>query len=178
MAELTTFARPYAKAAYAFAVEQNAVDAWENMLTLAAQVVVEPTMSRYLSKPALSATDRAQAIAEVCGDQLDASVTNLITQLAEHHRLAVLPQVAELFRILSAEAEQTVDVELTSAYTLDEAATQKIVAALKARLQRDVRVTSQVDESLLGGMIIRAGDTVIDGSVRGRLQRLTEQLQS
>ena len=178
MAELTTLARPYAKAAYLFAREQQKLPQWERALGLLAQVVEEPAMVAFLGRPELDAAKRVQALAGVCGDALDGAQANFLTLLAEHHRLGLLPHVFAAYRALLAEAEQTVDVELVSAYALDDAATQKLVAALKKRLGRQVRINSRVDASLLGGVVIRAGDTVIDGSVRGRLARLTEQLQS
>lgn len=178
MAELTTLARPYAKAAYLFAREQNALPQWEQMLGLVARVVEEPTMVAFLGRPELGVAERVKALAEVCGDALSGGLVNFLSLLAEHHRLSLLPYIFAAFRALLAEAEQTVDVELISAFALNEAAVQKLVAALKKRLGHEVRINSRVDAALLGGVVIRAGDTVIDGSVRGRLSRLAEQLQS
>lgn len=178
MAELTTFARPYAKAAYLYAQEQGVLTDWESMLGLVAQLVVEPAVEHHLGRPELSAGDRVNALATLCGDALTPAGKNFLTQLAENHRLALLPEIHDLFKIMLADAEQKVDVELVSAFALDDAATAKIVDSLKARFGRDVRVNTKVDESLIGGVLVRTGDTVIDGSVRGRLARLAEQLNS
>ena len=178
MAELTTIARPYAKAAFLFAKEENALEKWEKMLGLAAAVASDSTMLAYLSQPELGTDAKIAAFAEVCGDELDESGRNFIAQLAAHKRLPLLPVIQKLFHTLPAEQQQFADVELISAFELDDAVAEKLVAALKKRLQREVNVTTSVDQSLIGGVLVRAGDTVIDGSVRGRLNRLAEQLNS
>lgn len=178
MAELTTIARPYAKAAFLFARENDALDEWEQMLGLVASVAEEPAVHEFLDQPGLDSAAKAAAFVEVCGDQLNEQGAHFIAQLAEHKRLAALPIVFELYHQLLAQARQTTEVELVSAYELADAETDKLVAALKKRLGRDVIVSSRVDASLIGGVLVRAGDTVIDGSVRGRLNRLAEQLNS
>ena len=179
MAELTTIARPYAKAAFRFAQEHDAFTKWESMLGLAAAVAEAPAMQDYLRQPSLGAKQKAEAFIDVCGaDALDDDGRNFITLLAENDRLAVLPVIFSLFHALVAEQQAIVDAEILSAYELDEKEVERLVASLKQRLGREVRATSTVDASLLGGIVIRAGDTVIDGSVRGRLARLAEQMNS
>ncbi len=169
MAELTTIARPYAKAAFVFAKEHDALEQWEKMLGLAAAV---------LDQPELDDATKVSAFAEVCGDELDESARNFVAQLTQNKRLPLLPIILQLFHELLAEQQQFTDVEMISAFELDDAATDKLVAALKKRLGTEVNVTTSVDQSLIGGVLVRAGDTVIDGSVRGRLNRLAEQLNS
>ena len=178
MAELTTIARPYAKAAFVFAKEQGALDKWEKMLGLAAAVAGDASMRAYLDQPELDDAAKVSAFAEVCGDELDESGRNFIAQLAHNKRLPLLPVILELFHALLAAEQQFTDVELVSAFEMDDAVAEKLVAALKKRLGTDVNVTTSVDKSLIGGVLVRAGDTVIDGSVRGRLNRLAEQLNS
>ena len=178
MAELTTIARPYAKAAFMFAKEQNALAEWEQMLGLAAAVAQEATMRAYLDQPELDSETQAKAIGDVCGDELNESARNFIAQLADNKRLALLPTIAMLFHELAAEDQRIIDVQLIAPFELEDAETDKLVTALKTRLGRDVQVSTSVDESLIGGVLVRAGDTVIDGSVRGRLNRLAEQLNS
>lgn len=178
MAELTTIARPYAKAAFLFARDNSALAEWEKMLGVAAAVAEDPAMRAWLQQPQLSAGQRAEAFADVCGDTLDEGGRNFVAQLAEHGRLPLLPAVFELFHALVAAEQAVVDVELISAHALEDAEVERLVASLKQRLGREVRTTSKVDERLIGGVLIRAGDTVIDGSVRGRLARLAEQLNS
>ena len=178
MAELTTIARPYAKAAFVFAKEHDALEQWEKMLGLAAAVAGDASMRAYLDQPELDDAAKVSAFAEVCGDELDESGCNFVAQLAQNKRLPLLPIILQLFHELLAEQQQFTDVEMISAFELDDAATDKLVAALKKRLGTEVNVTTSVDQSLIGGVLVRAGDTVIDGSVRGRLNRLAEQLNS
>ena len=178
MAELTTLARPYAKAAFLFAREQNALDKWETMLGLAAALIEDADMASALDSPQLSATDKAKLFVDVGGDQFDAGIANLIAQLAENKRLELLPLIFAQFHALMAEQQKFADVEVVSAFELNDAETGKLVESLKKRFGMEVRVSSKVDAGLIGGVIIRAGDTVIDGSVRGRLHKLAEQLNS
>lgn len=178
MAELTTIARPYAKAAFLYAQDNDRLAEWESMLKLAAAVVQQPTMRAALEDPARGAQGSADLLAEVCGDELDSSVRNFITQLAWNKRLIVLPEIARQFHDLVAQRQQFRDVDVVSAFELEDAETDKLADALRKRLALEVNVSGRVDESLLGGVVIRAGDTVIDGSVRGRLDRLAERLNS
>ncbi|MDH5537493.1 MAG: F0F1 ATP synthase subunit delta, partial [Betaproteobacteria bacterium] len=93
-----------------------------------------------------------------------------------NRRLALLPEIVELYEALRAEAEAVIEADVTSAYALSETEQEKIRAALRRRLGREVRITTYVDASLLGGIVIRAGDLVIDGSVRGRIAALATHL--
>jgi F-type H+-transporting ATPase subunit delta len=179
MAELTTIARPYAKAAFQFAREANALEQWEKMLGVAAAVAEEPSVRAFLAKPELPSTRKAEIFADICGAEvLDEQGRNFVSLLAQNNRLSVLPLVFQLFHELVAEQEAFVDAQIISAHELEAAEVERLVELLKKRLGREIRATSAVDESLIGGVVIRAGDTVIDGSVRGRLARLTEQLNS
>ena len=131
MAELTTIARPYAKAAFVFAKEQGALDKWEKMLGLAAAVAGDASMRAYLDQPELDDAAKVSAFAEVCGDELDESGRNFIAQLAHNKRLPLLPVILELFHALLAAEQQFTDVELVSAFEMDDAVAEKLVAALK-----------------------------------------------
>lgn len=176
MAELITIARPYAKAAYLHAVEHDLLDQWEVMLASAAAVAQDPKMLEISCQPGLTAAEKAAIFCEVLGDVLDEGGKNLIAQLAQHRRIEVLPDIHVLYHQLLAEHQKSTDVELVAAEQLDDAEVEKLVSALKKRLGRDVRLTTSVDASLIGGVLVKAGDTVIDGSIRGRLGRLAEQL--
>lgn len=178
MAELTTIARPYAKAAFLYASDNNALDKWEDSLALLAALVEEPTLSAALEDPRLGSADKAALLTEVCGEELAEGGSNLIAQLADNKRLGLLPVIHQLYHELKAKQQQFADVEVLSAFELNDAETEKLVAALKKRLGVEVRVNTKVDQSLIGGVLVRAGDTVIDNSVRGRLQKLAEQLNS
>jgi F-type H+-transporting ATPase subunit delta len=178
MADLTTIARPYAKAAFLYASEKNALDAWEDSLALLSAVVQDEALAATLQNPRMGSEEKAEVLSGICGEQLDEGGRNLVAQLAQNRRLALLPTIHGLYHELKAQAQQFADVEVLSAFELSDAEVDKLVASLKQRLGMDVRVEAKVDESLIGGVLVRAGDTVIDSSVRGRLQKLAEQLNS
>jgi F-type H+-transporting ATPase subunit delta len=178
MAELTTLARPYAKAVFAEASEKGALDAWSADLALLAACVADADMAKVLVHPSLTAQQQAQALTDVCGDKLNEAAKNLVAVLAENKRLMLVPEIAALYEELKAQLQNTVDVVVTSAFELSNEQADKLAQALKAKLQCDVRLTSEVDESLIGGAIIRAGDLVIDGSVPGKLSKLAEAMKS
>ena len=177
MAELTTIARPYAKAAFDFAVEQNAVDSWAEMLKFAALVSENETIQPLLAG-ALASKQLADLFIGVCGEQVNEQGHNLIKVMAENGRLRVLPDVLEQFEHLRALSEATAEVEVTSANELSNEQLSKITSAMEKRLSRKVKLNCKIDKSVMAGVIIRAGDMVIDGSVRGRLERLADVLQS
>ncbi|MBF7728887.1 F0F1 ATP synthase subunit delta [Pseudomonas sp. N040] len=178
MAELTTLARPYAKAAFEYAQSQNQLTAWSAMLGLAVAVAGDATLQQILKAPRLTGEEKANTFVDVCGDKLDAKVQNFIHVLAENDRLLLLPEIAELFELFKAEQEKSVDVEVTSAFALNNEQKDKLAKVLSARLSREVRLHATEDSTLIGGVIIRAGDLVIDGSVRGKIAKLAEALKS
>jgi F-type H+-transporting ATPase subunit delta len=176
MAEKATIARPYAKAAFQLAREHNAFERWSQVLSRAAAGVQDERVARLLLSPRVTAADLAGLLGDVCGDALDDRSRNFISTLAHNRRLARLPEIAAMFEVLRAEVENIADVQVTSAVQLDEAQRQRLAAALKKRLQRDVRLHCQVDASLIGGAIVRSGDFVIDGSLKARLDRLAAEM--
>lgn len=178
MAELTTLARPYAKAAFELAQAQQQLANWSAMLGLAAAVSQDDTMQRMLKAPRLTSAQKAATFIEVCGDKLDAKAQNFIHVAAENDRLLLLPEISALFDLYKAEQERSVDVEVTSAFALNQEQQDKLAKVLSARLGREVRLHAAEDSALIGGVIIRAGDLVIDGSVRGKLAQLAEALKS
>jgi len=177
MSEVTTIARPYAKAAFDFAVEHQAVDKWADMLTFAACVADNADMAALLTADA-NAQTLSDLFLKVCGDQLDEYGQNFIKVMAENRRLKVLPAVAEQFMALKAELNKLVVAHVLSAYRLTKAEQKKIAATLEKRFECTVELECQIDKSLVAGMIIKAGDLVIDGSLRGKLDRLADTLQS
>lgn len=178
MAELTTLARPYAKAAFAEAQENNALDAWSDDLSILAAYVADKDLLKILVHPSLSAQQQAQALLDVCGDKLNEAAKNLVAVLAENKRLPLLPEVSVLFEELKAQLENVVDVVVTTAFAMTDAQQRKLSESLAARLKCEVRMKSEVDELLIGGAIIRAGDLVIDGSLTGKLSKLAEAMKS
>jgi F-type H+-transporting ATPase subunit delta len=175
--EMKTIARPYAKAAFDFAVEKNAVDNWLSMLTFAAEVAQNDSMAQVLGSD-LNAEKMADVFLAVCGEQLDEQGQNLIRVMAVNGRLSVLPAVVQEFAELKAELDREVEAFVVSAAKLTKQQVAKIQASLEKRLGRKVKLNCSVDKALMAGIIIKAGDMVIDGSVRGRLSRLAETLQS
>lgn len=177
MAELATLARPYAKAAFKFAKEQNAATQWSSMLAFSAAAINDGDVSSALDNPQLTADQQADAFIKVCGDQLNDAGKNFIRQLTQNKRLSVLPQIAALYETLLAEEERKQDVEVTSAYALTADEQNTLKAKLEKKLGKEINLQSSVDKTLVGGVIIRAGDMVIDGSVQGKLQQLSQALK-
>ncbi|MGC3874434.1 F0F1 ATP synthase subunit delta [Halomonas sp. GXIMD04776] len=177
MAETSTVARPYAKATYELAQANKKLAAWSDMLKLMARVATDDDMqSSVLGNPRLSSEEKAGVVIDVCGKALDEKGRNLVRTLAQRNRLAALPDIAEQFELLKAQQEKRMDVTIVSAFPLDNKQEKTLASALAKRLNREISITTQVDSALLGGVILRAGDTVIDGSVRGRLSRLRDAL--
>ncbi|GAA3698577.1 F0F1 ATP synthase subunit delta [Oceanisphaera sediminis] len=175
--EMKTIARPYAKAAFDFAVEKKAVDNWLSMLSFAAVVVQNKEMDEVINSN-LNAEKMADVFLAVCGEQLDEQGQNLIKAMAANGRLSVLPAVVLEFAAMKAELDREVEADVVSAAKLTKQQMAKIQASLETRLERKVKLNCSVDKKLMAGIIIKAGDMVIDGSVRGRLSRLAETLQS
>lgn len=175
--EMKTIARPYAKAAFDFAVEKKAVDKWLTMLGFAAEVASDSQVEDLINSN-LNAEKMADLFLAVCGDQLDEQGQNLIRVMAVNGRLSVLPAVVLEFAALKAEQDREVEANVVSAAKLTKQQMAKIQASLEKRLDRKVKLNCSVDKALMAGIIITAGDLVIDGSVRGKLSRLAETLQS
>ena len=176
MSERATLARPYATAAFALAQEKKALKKWSEMLTLLAAVVRDDRMRARLDDPRIARERLAALLIEIGGKNVDKDGANFLRVLAENRRLPVLPEIAALFEERRAAAEARVEAEVVSAYEVSAAQLKKISAALEKKLGREVTLTPRVDASLLGGIVIRAGDLVIDGSVRGQLHALATHL--
>ncbi len=172
MADPVTLARPYAKAAFEVAREAKALDAWSRMLALAAAVARQPAAHAALTDPGRPRQQVAAMFNGLCGEELNSRVRNLVGLLAENRRLLLLPQISVLFDELKANQERSADVELVTAFPASASAAARLERALAARLQREIRLTASVDPALIGGAVIRAGDQVIDSSIRGKLTRL------
>jgi F-type H+-transporting ATPase subunit delta len=176
MAELTTLARPYAKAAFEFAIDAKQLPEWSEMLAFASQVVADEAMQELLTSPHFTKEDQQAAMLKVCEGKLSDKATNFIKLLAQNGRLVALPEIEVLFNFLRSEFEKTVDATITSATALDENQIAQIKEKLAAKLGRKVETSVEIDAELLGGLIIQAEDLVIDGSVRGKLAKLSDTL--
>lgn len=177
MAEEATIARPYANALFDVAkVSDGDLNTWTRMLGFAAAAASAEHVQDLLMRPNATADDKARTLISLCGDELDDRGRNLVHLLAQNKRLELLPEIATQFEDLRAKAQMTLDVEVTSAFDVTQSALQVLTTALERRFGREIKMTSRVDRTLVGGAVIRAGDTVIDGSVKGRLEKLREAL--
>jgi F-type H+-transporting ATPase subunit delta len=177
MSNLTTVARPYARAAFEFAVDSNNIEAWSAMLFFASEVAQDATMADVLTRDKAQ-QEIANLFINVCDDQLDEHGQNFIKILAENGRLSVLPRVAQLYVELETEYKKEVDVEVVSAYALSKLQQKELSISLEKRLARKVNLNCSIDKSLITGMVVTAGDLVIDSTAKGQLNRLSNALQS
>jgi len=179
MADFTTAARPYAKAVFEIARDSGKFEDWSNRLAVLGAIVGHPDMQARLDAPNLTQDDAARMVETVASDVVnDSDSRNFVKLLAENNRMKLLGDIGGIYEDLRSEAEGEIEANVTSAFELTDAQRDKMAAALSKRLDRKVRIVSTVDESLIGGAIIRAGDLVIDGSVKGRLDKMTHAVGS
>lgn len=175
MASTTTIARPYARAVFELARERNALERWSETLARLALIARDPVMQAAFGNPRVPPHELAAIVIDVAGVR-DAAECNLIRLLAERKRLALLPEIARAYEALRAEAERTIEVELRAASEVPPTLQERFIQALKQRLGREVKLKVVKDEQLIGGAVVRAGDLVIDASVRGKLERLAAEM--
>lgn len=176
MSEAITTARPYAQAAFDEAQKLNALKAWSEMLLALAVAVNHPDMRAVVTNPRVSKKQVEGLVEALIGGSASAQQRNFVRVLADNQRLLLLPEIAGIFETLKAEAEKTVNVVVDSAFELSAAQRDKIVSSLKKRMGREIKLVCQVNKELLGGIVIRAGDKVIDGSARTRLGEMANAL--
>lgn len=176
MSEAITTARPYAQAAFDEAQKLSDLKGWSEVLQSLAEAVLNSELRSVISSPRVAKTKLADLLGEVLGGKLKPQQLNLIKVLAENQRLLVAPEISALFETLKAEAEKTVNVVVESAFELSADQQEKIAVSLKKRMAREVKLVCSVNKELLGGVVIRAGDKVIDGSARTRLGEMTNAL--
>lgn len=177
MAELATLARPYAKAVFDLAKSDNSLPGWSRMLAFMAAASADPKVRGMVDSPDLSAEEKSRRLTDVCGDELNQKARNLVALLARNKRLTVIEEIRDQFETYRAEEERVLEVEVVTAQELSAEQSEKLREALQRKFDREVNVTGRVDSHVLGGAVIRAGDTVIDASLRGRLDKLAETLQ-
>lgn len=176
MAELITLARPYAKAAFEYARAQKALDAWSSSLAVLAGVVQQTAVAELLDSPTVTSEQKATTLFELCGDELDKKVKNFVVVMADNKRLGLLVEVQKLFENFKAQQEKFADITVSTAFKLESAVEKALAEKLGKVLESEVSLSTKIDKALIGGVVIRAGDTVIDGSVRGRLNKLAETI--
>ncbi|MBB3226384.1 F-type H+-transporting ATPase subunit delta [Luteibacter sp. Sphag1AF] len=175
MAQALTLARPYARAAFEVAHASGSLADWSRALGFAAAVAADVRVAGLINDPrVLPAQLVALHLPEGMGN--DAPFARFLEELAENGRLHLMPEIAALFDELKLESESTMKVRVTSALDLDAAQTESLRASLKRRFKREIELDTHVDAALLGGVVIDTGEQVIDGSARGRLQRLASAL--
>ncbi|MCH4247868.1 MAG: F0F1 ATP synthase subunit delta [Acinetobacter populi] len=177
MAELLTLARPYAKAAFAYASEQGAIDSWSNVLNLLSATVQDEAFSAYINRPELTPVEKVKAFVQVLGaDQTTVAFSNYLTMLADNDRLALLPDISEEYELLKAQGNNAVDVVIESAFPMTAVQEQLLVDRLEKRFNKSVNATVVVNPDLIAGVVIRAGDQVIDDSALNKLEKMRTRL--
>jgi F-type H+-transporting ATPase subunit delta len=177
MAELTTIARPYAEAAFRIAREENALPAWSQMLRFLSDVAADPQAAGALDNPKLTAADKTALLLSIGGDRLDATSRSFVRVLVDADRIAVLPQIRELFEALKNDADGVADARIDSAFPLSDGQLAELTAALQKRFGKKIEATVNVDPALGGGARITVGDTVIDGTIEAQLAAMATQLR-
>ncbi len=176
MAEIATLARPYANALFDLAKGDSALVEWSNMLGVLVGVVEEEKVGIFLEAPESSAKEKALRLSELCGEEIDDRARKLLLALSEHDRLSLLSEVSRQFESLKAEAEKLLAVKIQSARELSESQIERVSGALRRRYGKEISLEIDLNKDLIGGAVITAGDIVIDGSIRGKLNKLRESL--
>ena len=176
MSSLATLARPYAKAAFALAEGEQALARWEAMLDLASAIAADEAMAALLDSPEVKSAAAAKIIVDAGGERFNERFRGYLAVLADNGRLPLLPQIASLYRSLRAAAEKRLQVRVVSAVPLDDGQSGRMREALARRFACEIELENEIDERVIGGAVIYAGDEVIDGSLRGRLQKLSSSL--
>lgn len=176
MSEAITIARPYAQAAFEEAQKLADLKGWSEVLLSLAEAVCHPEVRAVVTSPRVAKSQIENLMDGLLGKQANVQQRNFVRVLAENQRLLVLPEITAIFENLRAEAEKTVNVVVDSAFELSAVQQEKIVSSLKARMGREIKLVCKVNKELLGGIVIRAGDKVIDGSARTRLGEMANAL--
>jgi F-type H+-transporting ATPase subunit delta len=178
MAERTTVARPYADAAFRIALEQNALSRWSEMVKLAEAVASDPQMAEALASPNLDAGDKTSLFLSIAGDRFSDDMRNFVRVLIEADRIELLPEIRTLFEALRNDAEGVARATIETALPLSDAQLEQITAALAKRFGKRIEASTSINPALIGGARIAVGDTVIDGSVREKLEAMRHALLS
>ncbi|MBG7602000.1 MAG: F0F1 ATP synthase subunit delta [Gammaproteobacteria bacterium] len=175
--EATTIARPYAEAVFALANADGTLDQWSEMLDFVASLMQNSTMRRLVNEPSQVKSQISELIVGIGADKLTTEEQNLVRLLAENGRLQIASEIAQRYESLKNRERGVLDVDVATAFPLDEKELQSIATILKNKLGRDIRITSTQEPALIGGVVIHAGDLVIDSSVQGQLNKLANELE-
>ena len=177
MAGTSSLARPYAQAVFELAQESKDFKTWSHALAFLAALVSDESIQDLINNPRVEQGQLQGLFDDLCGDRVPEDGRNLLRLMMDNDRLSLMPDVAAQYEVLRAEAEGTVEAEVRSAKPMSDEQKAQLSKALEKRLGRKVNLTVHEDDTLLGGAIIRAGDLVIDGSAKGRLEKLASALQ-
>ena len=176
MSDFTTAARPYANAVYDLAKETGSLESWGDALANLAAIVADEDMKKLLSSPEMGSQQKSELIIQIMGDRLTEQQQNLVKLMAENGRLMSMSYVLDQFEIARAKAENKIDAEVISAFELTAEQTDELAKTLKNKLGCEITLTTSIDESLIGGVVIKAGDTIIDASMKSQLDSLAISL--
>lgn len=176
MSELSTLARPYAEAVFKRAVETKKESNWSDMLGFLSLVVVDKDLAGIISNPKVSQEKLTELMVDIGQEQLKQEGINFLKLLIQNGRLALAPLIADQYESYKADHEGYVDVEVSGAYSLTKEDQKRFSKVLEEKLGKKVNITTSIDKSLIGGFLARAGDKVIDGSLKGQLQQLAKKL--
>jgi len=177
MSELATLARPYAVATFKRAKETNSTKKWSENLAFMSAVLSNKDISVVIDNPKVNKQALSAFVLDICQGQVNEEAENLLQLLVHNNRLTLVPIIAKLFEAYKTEDEGYVDVEVVVAYAFSKEEKPKFASTLEKTLGKKVNMNVTVDKSLIGGVLVRAGDRVIDGSIRGQLQHMQKTLQ-
>ncbi len=176
MSELATLARPYAVAVFKRAKETDSAKTWSKNLAFLAAVLSDKSISGVIDDPKIGKSALSTLLLDICEGQLAQEGSNFLKLLIENNRLSLIAAIAEIFETYKAEDEGSIDVDVTTAFAFTKESKQSFNTTLEKAFGKKINMKIAVDSSLIGGVLVRAGDQVIDGSVRGQLQQLAQRL--
>lgn len=178
MSELSTIARPYAKAVFELASQDGSFDQWSDTLALLGSVTADPAVQGLVDDPIVSKEKLSELVRAVCGEHISEQGYNFVDTMIDNGRLNAVAEIGQRYEALRAEAESMVEADVESALPLDQAQLDKLTVSLERHFGKKVKLTPSVNKDLMGGVLIRAGDTVIDGSVRTKLEKLASAIRA
>ena len=178
MSNVTTLARPSAKAAFDLAEADSATGSWNEMLALASSLVSEESMAKLLQSPEVGSGQVVEILSDVAGESFNDRFRGYLSVLAENKRFSLIPEIAALYQKLVEEADKLLRVRVVSAFALEDNQASRLKEALARRFEREILLESEVDSSIIGGAIVYADGQVIDGSLKDRLSKLSNSLSN
>lgn len=172
MAEALTIARPYAEAVFALAREENRLQPWADMLAFLSSVAEDAQMKAIFNDPKVSDEALVNAVLAIGGERLDGPARNFVQVLARNNRLALLPQIAQLFERLKDAQEGVLEANIASAFPLEDEQLKNLIARLETKFKKKIEPRVTVDRELIGGVKVEVGDEVWDASVKGKLETM------